>query len=327
MKLVNVVVAATLCGIGLWTALPASAYVYCGFHDRRYEMRPYYFNSEFWVDILAAEADKWNAVHSVLSLNRTRSRTIPAGKDGQNVIGWIAEADLIRVYNLSWTGLLGVTAIWTDGACGRFVESDMFFNPALTLFTPQTQVPFALGYQEVALHELGHAVTLDHEDRSLAVMTENAAVSDVLHHNDKVGWIRSAAQQFNPLPTPREDMGIFPLRNARDGKVYTTISPTTVARGAPVTIRDFSVENLSSVFPFASPAYFITLEQTSSGASTQIGSFFWRSFAAFSGWSGNLTYTVPAGLAPGQYRVVGVFRDQDSDKTNDRAVFGTIQVR
>jgi hypothetical protein len=290
-------------------------------------MRPYHFNSEFWVDMLAAEANKWNAVHSVLSINRTRSRTIPAGKDGQNVIGWIAEADLNRVYNVSWAGLFGITAIWTDGNCGRFVESDMFFNPAITLFTPQTQVPYKLGYQEVALHELGHAVTLDHEDGSLAAMTTNAAVSDVLHHNDKVGWIRSAAQQFNPLPTHREDMGIFPLRNARAGKIYTTISPTTVARGAAVTVRDFSVENLSSVFPFASPAYRVVLENTSSGASTEIGSFSWGSFGPFSGWSGNLTYTVPARVAPGQHRVVGVFNGTDSDKTNDRAVFGTIQIR
>jgi hypothetical protein len=36
---------------------------------------------------------------------------------------------------------------------------------------------------------------------------------------------------------------------------------------------------------------------------------------------------VPARVAPGQHRVVGVFNGTDSDKTNDRAVFGTIQIR
>jgi hypothetical protein len=203
----------------------------------------------------------------------------------------------------------------------------MFFNPAITLFTAQINVPYNLGFQEIALHELGHAVTLDHEDRSLSVMTTNNAVSDVLHHNDKVGWIRSAAQKFNPLPIPREDMGIFPLRNSSGGKTYSTLSPTVVARGASVTIQDFSVENLSSVFAFTGPAYRVVLENTSTGNPTDIGSFSWGNFGAFSGWSGNLIYTVPASITPAQYRVVAIFQGSDSDKTNDRAVFGTIQVR
>jgi hypothetical protein len=315
------------CLISLMSVSQVSAYVYCGFHDRRYEMRAYYFNSEFWVDMVVAEANKWNRVHPVLSINRTRSNTIPVGRDGQSVIGWINEADLNRFYNLSWSDSLGWTIVTLDGKCGRLVESDMFFNPGITLFTPQVNVPYDLGYQEVALHELGHAVTLDHEDRSLSVMTEFTAVSNVLHHNDKVGWNRSASQKFNPLPNPIEDMGIFPLRGAGSAKFFTTLSPTTVSRGSAVTIRDFSVENLSNVFPFENPVYRIVLEDVSSGAATEIGTFFWDRFGPFSSWSGNLTYTLPLSLTPSRYRVLGVFQGKDSDTTNDRAVFGTIQVR
>src|SRR5438034_8959405 len=100
----NLVLATVLCGIGLLAVSPAPAYIYCGFHDRRYEMRAYHFNSEFWVDMLVAEANKWNRVHPVLSINRTRSNTIPVGRDGQSVIAWIGEADLNRFYNLSWSG-------------------------------------------------------------------------------------------------------------------------------------------------------------------------------------------------------------------------------
>jgi hypothetical protein len=314
------------CLISLMAASQASAYVYCGFHDRRYEMRAYYFNSEFWVDMLVTEANKWNRVHPVLSINRTRSNTIPVGRDGQSVIAWISEGDLNRFYNLSWSGAWGWTITTTDGKCGRFVESDMFFNPNITLFTPQVNVPYNLGYQETALHELGHAVTLDHEDRSLSVMTQ-FTVSNVLHNEDKVGWNRSASQKFNPLPSPIVDMGIFPLRNASSAKIFTTLSPTTVSRGSAVTIRDFSVENLSNVFPFENPVYRIVLEDISSGATTEIGTFFWNRFGPFSSWSGNLTYTLPLSLAPSRYRVLGVFQGKDSDNTNDRAAFGTIQVR
>ncbi|MDG3004952.1 hypothetical protein [Paludisphaera mucosa] len=321
------VLAAVLFGIGSLAVSTASAYVYCGFHDRRYQMRAYHFNSVFWVDQLVAEAEKWNRVHPVLSIDRTLSRTIPVGKDGQSVMGWLSEADLNRAYGLSWVGSVGWTITTTDGRCGRFLESDMFFNPAVTLFTPQTTVPYSLGFQEIALHELGHAVTLDHEDGGLSVMTTNNAVSDVLHHNDKVGWIRSAAQKFNPLPTPRDDMGVFPIRNGAGSKIYSTLSPATVARGADVTIQNFSVENLSSVFPFENPTYRLVLEEVSSGAATDLGTFFWGRFEPFTGWSGNLTYTVPSSVAPSQYRVVAIFQGQDGDATNDRAVFGTIRVR
>lgn len=320
----------TILALGLYSLLLqpvsyAQAYNYCGFHDRTYNMTAFHFNSEFWVDMLVAEANKWNAVHPVLSIGRTRSSTVPVGRDGRNVIGWISEADLNRFYNLSWAGTVGWTITWTDGSCGRFVESDMFFNPGITLFTPQTQVPYNLGYQEIALHELGHAVTLGHEDGSLAVMTTNNAVSDVLYHNEKVGLLRSAAFRFSV--TDRRDMGVFPLRNTSGSKIYSTLSPSTVSRGANVTIRDFSVENLSSGLVFSNPSYRVVLENTATGASTDIGWFSWGNFCAFCEWSGNLTYTVPASISPDQYRVVAIFQGSDSDATNNRAVFGTIRVR
>ncbi|WP_165244433.1 hypothetical protein [Paludisphaera soli] len=321
------ILATALLAAGSLAVSSASAYVYCGFHDRRYEMRAYHFNSEFWVDLVVAQSAKWDRVHPLFSINRTRSRTTPVGQDGQSVIGWLTEADLNRHYGLSWAGTAGWTVTWTDGTCGRLLESDMFFNPGITLFAPQTAVPYNLGFQEIALHELGHAATLDHEDRGLAVMTAGGVVSDVLHNDDKVGWIRSAAQKFNPLPTPIRDMGVFPIRNGRSSKVYASLSPTTVARGADVAIRDFTVENLSSVFPFEGPTFRVVLEETSSGATIEIGTFSWGRFEPFSHWSGDLTYTVPSGTPPSSYRVVAIFQGRDSDATNDRAVLGTIRVR
>jgi hypothetical protein len=314
---------------GLFSAAPRSAesYTYCGFHDRRYQMRAIHFNSEFWVNMVVAEANKWNAVHPVLAIDRTRSSTVPLGRDGTSVISWIAEADLKRVYGLSWTGNVGWTVTWTDGTCGRFVESDMFFNPAITLFTPQTAVPFNLGFQEIALHELGHAVTLEHEDGSLSVMTTNNAISDMLHHNDKVGWIRSARQRFNPLPTDQNDMGIFPIRNVPGSKVYSTLLPATVRPGGTVTIKDFTVENLSSVFPFSNPRFRLVLENISTGASTEVGSFSWASFGPFSQWAGDLAFMLPPRTVPARYRVVGIFDGRDDDRSNDRAVFGILSVR
>jgi len=316
-----------VCVIAFLITRSGSGYTYCGYHDRRYEMRVYYFNSEFWVDILNEEAYKWNHIYTVLSINRERSATFPASLgDGKNVIGWLSEANLMRVYNRSWGDALAITFTLKEKNCGRVLETDLIFNPAITQFTPQTEVPYSQGFQDAALHELGHVLTLGHEDRGLALMAPAEAVSDVLHHNDKVGWYRSARQRFNPLPSPINDMGVFPLRKGDGTEIYASLSPETVSRGGDVTINDFSVENLSSEFPFTNPKYRVVLENVASGSAIDIGWFSWPSFNPFSSWSGSLTYRVPASVPPAKYRVVAIFDGQDGDRSNDRAVFGTIDV-
>jgi hypothetical protein len=323
MKSMRVVTALTLCCVLLIYAPALNGYVFCGSHDGPFSMIAYHWNSTFWTDMLVAEAAKWNTVHSVLNIAKLKAG-VPLGKDNINVISWINEVSLLSAYGLSWSGTVGWTISWKFNGCGLVDEADVFFNPAITLFTPQTQVPYSLGYQEIALHELGHVVTLDHEDGSLAVMTSNNAVSNVMYHNDKVGWLRSADILLSV--TDKSDMGIFPLRNAPGTKVYSTLSPTTVPRGSNVTIRDLSVQNLSSGLAFSGPAFRVTLEKVSGGAPIDIGGFSWGSFCAFCGWSGNLSFTVPNGIAVGTYRVVGTFSGSDSDAKNNRAVFGTIAV-
>ncbi|MFQ5566628.1 MAG: hypothetical protein ACE5EU_09725, partial [Paracoccaceae bacterium] len=185
-------------------------------------------------------------------------------------------------------------------------------------------VPYVLGFQEIALHELGHVLTLDHEDRELSVMTAGASVSNVLYASDKVGWLRSADFRFSV--TDRRDMGVFPLRNAGASKTYATSTPSTVGRGNNVTLRDMTVQNLSSALAFSNPIFDVFLERTTSGARIDIGWFSWGSFCAFCGWSGDLTFRVPSGTPIGQYRVVVDFRGSDSDPSNDRAEFRTITV-
>lgn len=312
----------------LFVGVPASyvgAYVYCGFHDRTFAMTAYHWNSEFWVNMLGSEANKWNNVHAVLNIGRVRRSTVPVGNDGNSVISWISESDLNRFYGLSWSSAVAWTISWYSGAaCTRITEADIFFDPSISLFTAQTQVPYNLGYQEIALHELGHVLTQDHENRTAAVMTSGNAVSNVLYTSDKVGWLRSADFSFSV--TDRRDMGVFPLRNSGASKIYSTLLPTTVSVGNNVTIRDFTVQNLSSSLTVTNPSFRVLLEHTATGAATDIGWFSWGSFCAYCEWAGNLNYRVPSSTAAGLYRVVAVYQGMDSDGTNNRAVFGTIRV-
>jgi hypothetical protein len=239
--------------LGLVGIADAHAYVICGFHDRPFLMRAIHWNSEFWVDMVANEAGKWNGVHPIVSIYRERRQTVPTGRDDQNIISWLSDSAMQSAYGSGWGTAVGRTIIWREVQCGRVLEADMMFNPSVTLFTAQQQVPYSLGFQEIVLHELGHALTLDHEEGSPAVMTNGAAVSDVLYATDKVGWFRSA--QFRFSPHDKSDMGIFPLRSMGGPKRYATISPSTVAAGATFTVRDITVENLSSGIPFTNPQF------------------------------------------------------------------------
>jgi hypothetical protein len=302
----------------------AQAFVICGFHDRPFIMRAIFWNSEFWVDMVANEAGKWNSVHPVVSINRERRSTVPTGRDNLNVVAWLSDASMQSAYGSGWGTSVGRTIIWLDGECGRIIEADMIFNPSITLFTAQRQVPYSLGFQEIVLHELGHALTLDHEETTPAVMTDGVAVSDVLYTQDKVGWFRSA--QFRFSPQDRSDMGIFPLRAAGGTKRYATISPSTVAAGSTFTVRDITVENLSSGITFSNPQFRAFLVPTSGAFITTLGTFSWASFCAFCSWGGDLTFGVPAGLTSGQYRLWIEFSGSDNDLSNNVAQIGLITV-
>jgi hypothetical protein len=155
-------------------------------------------------------------------------------------------------------------------------------------------------------------------------MTDGVAVSNVLYTQDKVGWFRSA--QFRFSPQDKSDMGIFPLRAAGSAKRYATISPSTVAAGSTFTVRDISVENLSSGINFPNPQFRAFLVPISGAFITTLGTFNWASFCAFCSWGGNLTFSVPAGLTPGQYRLWIEFSGSDSDLSNNVAQIGLITV-
>jgi hypothetical protein len=140
-----------------------------------------------------------------------------------------------------------------------------------------------------------------------------------------VGWLRSADFRF--AVTDRRDMGVFPLRNNGASKVYGRTTPAAVRAGETVTVREMTVQNLSSGLDFAGPAFDVLLEPTSGGAARNIGSFSWGGFCAYCSWSGDLSFRVPGSTPAGSYRVVVRFRGSDSDPSNDRAVFRTITVR
>ncbi|MEI6948419.1 hypothetical protein V9K67_14580 [Paraflavisolibacter sp. H34] len=301
-----------------------NSYVYCGYHTTGIALTAYYWNSEFWVNMLVSEAYKWNAIYPVLTINRTKSATIPLRRDNNNVVGWLNETDLKNNYGLSWANnIVGWAVTWKDVTCGRVLEADVFFNPAITLFTQQTEVPYRKGYQEIALHELGHVCAQDHEDRILAVMTAAGAVSDVLYASDKIGWYYSAKNRF--APTDKRDMGIYPLRNTGNQKTYSTIYPNALYKGNYISVRDFTIQNLSVGIAATNIPYKVYLQNLSTYGLTEIGSFVYNG-GGFTQWEGNMSFYVPTSITAGSYKVWAACQTPDMDYTNTWAQFGKITV-
>jgi hypothetical protein len=100
-----------------------------------------------------------------------------------------------------------------------------------------------------------------------------------------------------------------------------------VSRGELLTIRNFSVQNLSSGLSQSNPLFRVYMINQSTGVSYEIGWFSWGSFCAFCNWSGSLSYRVPSNVPSGSYWVRADYQGFDSDSSNNQAWFRVVNVR
>jgi len=313
--------------VGL-AAAPAFAYTMCGRHDGSHPLSVYYSQGDFWVDLLQEQAEAWNRVHEVLDLRRVDDDSVPLGRDDLSVVTWLSESDLRRHYNLDWSSAVAWTVTWleTHGGCeARVLETDVLFNPTIDVFAPQEEPPYDLGFQEIALHELGHVLGHEHEDAQLAVMTSNDAVSARLYGSDKVGWLSSAAVLLPVRDEP--DMGVYPLRQRGAGRSFSRVEPSRAAPGGVLTVGQLTVQNLSAGEAFDDAAFRVLLRSETGSGERQIGRISWTAFPPYQEWSGSLGFDLPEDVPTGRYRVVIELDGQDVDDSNNLAILGEVEIQ
>jgi len=145
--------------------------------------------SASWNAAFVAQLDAWNTVlpDGVLHLaGNVGSGAAAAGGDGKNDVVFAS-----TIYGDSWgSSTVGICLAYWSG--NRRTEADVLFNSTKTwnAYTGNLQGS-TTEFRRVALHELGHALLLDHPDDAgqsvTAIMNSQSSNTDALATDDRAG--------------------------------------------------------------------------------------------------------------------------------------------
>ncbi|KLK90446.1 hypothetical protein AA309_25535 [Microvirga vignae] len=195
---------------------------------------------------------------------------------------------------------------WFFGWHYELDETDMGFNNNVTwnlnpLDYSNLGLPFS--FEGVALHELGHALGLNHEDRWLATLNSNYPAAGTMGHWrewDPTGDDREGARFMYPDRTSEVDIAGSVFTSIGGGSSALVTSPVSAARGSTIRIQ-FTFSNLSTSTQTFDIGFYLS--------SNDFISKFDRLLGTNSGAWGNPGFTgsffrsltIPADVAPGQY--------------------------
>ncbi|MDG9670119.1 matrixin family metalloprotease [Hahella sp. CR1] len=158
-------------------------------------------------------------------------------------------------------------------------------------------------FESVALHELGHALGLLHEDRWMATMNSYYPNSGPLGHYkewDPLADDRLGSRVIYPDSTTETDIAGSVFKHTGTGTSGLVSSPTYAYRGSNVTI-EFTFSNQSTATKTFDISFYLSSNNYISTGDTYLGSNYgaWGS----QGFTGTFSRTlyIPTTVAPGTY--------------------------
>jgi Matrixin/CARDB len=195
---------------------------------------------------------------------------------------------------------------WLFGWQYGLDEADIAFSNSRAWSTGRldySNLGSPFNFEEVALHELGHALGLNHEDRWMATMNSFYPHSGTLGYykeNDPNADDRVGARILYGDGTTETDVAGSAFKRTGSGTSGLVSSPSYAARGSSVTI-EFTFSNLSTAQQSFDIGFYLSANDYISISDTLLGMNSGASGGAGSTGTFTRTLYIPYWIAPGTY--------------------------
>jgi hypothetical protein len=194
------------------------------------------------------------------------------------------------------------------------IEADIVFDvaePWTTGTIGYTNYSTYINFESTALHELGHALGLGHEDRVMATMNSKYPGGGTLGH-----W-----KEWDPLPDDRQgirylyggdgtteiDIAVSAFKRTGTGTSGLVTTPLSAARGSTVTF-EYSLANQSTSAPAYDVGFYLSADSYISTSDTYLSGTYVSGGSASYMVTWTSTLTIPSWVQPGTY-YLGVIAD------------------